>query len=219
MSAWKHIIWDWNGTLFNDSWLTLACINALLEKRGRSPLTPERYERIFTFPVINYYKTLGFDFDRESWEEVAAEFIDLYEKRRCECALQPDAVAALKESGKRGLSQSLLSAYKERTLREIVAFFHLEGFFLQVKGLNDHYARSKVESGKQLMAQLPCEPAEVVLVGDTVHDYDVAQAIGAACVLIPCGHQSREKLARCKAPLVDSLKEFLALLNENVSCS
>jgi len=37
-------------------------------------------------------------------------------------------------------------------------------------GLNNHYAMSKVERGKDLLAELGMEPDEVLLIGDTAHD-------------------------------------------------
>ena len=33
---YKHIVWDWNGTLLNDLWLCIESINFVLESRGMS---------------------------------------------------------------------------------------------------------------------------------------------------------------------------------------
>ena len=60
---YKHIIWDWNGTLLNDRWVCVNGINNCLKKRGLSSISEETYKSIFTFPVKDYYKKLGFDFN------------------------------------------------------------------------------------------------------------------------------------------------------------
>ena len=64
---YKHIVWDWNGTLLNDLWLFIESINFVLESRGMSQVDKESYKSIFTFPVIKYYEHLGFDFSKEKF--------------------------------------------------------------------------------------------------------------------------------------------------------
>jgi phosphoglycolate phosphatase len=49
----------------------------------------------------------------------------------------------------------------------------------------------------------------VVLVGDTVHDFEVATAMGVGCVLVAAGHHARERLSACACPVVESLEELL----------
>ena len=69
----KHIIWDWNGTLLDDKWLCVESINQALQKRNLPELSDDRYMEVFTFPVQEYYKAVGFDFDKEhsKWLEMS----------------------------------------------------------------------------------------------------------------------------------------------------
>ena len=48
----------------------------------------------------------------------------------------------------------------------------------------------------------------MLLVGDTLHDAEVAQVLGTDCILIADGHQSKERLAQSGLPVVDSLEEL-----------
>jgi phosphoglycolate phosphatase len=50
---------------------------------------------------------------------------------------------------------------------------------------------------------------EAVLVGDTTHDYEVANAIGAQCILMPGGHHSKAKLQASGAVVMESPGEAL----------
>ena len=81
-SQYKHIIWDWNGTLLDDAWLFVDIMNGVLENRNMDTITVEKYRKIFGFPVEEYYKKLGFDLEKESFYESGLEFIRAYEKRR-----------------------------------------------------------------------------------------------------------------------------------------
>lgn len=207
-SKYRHIIWDWNGTLFNDAWLSVEIMNGLLRKRNMPEITLERYAELFDFPVIGYYQRLGFNLDREPFEELGTEFIVGYEKRKRECELQPGAIDVLQAISARQISQSILSAYKQDALDELLVHFNLWRYFIRAIGLDDHYAAGKKENGVMLISQLPYDPGEVLFIGDTVHDYDVSKEIGIDCVLIPSGHQPISKLESCGVPVLCSLRDI-----------
>ena len=213
---YRHVIWDWNGTLLDDAWLCMEITNSLLQPRGLELLTPERYQRLFDFPVRIYYERMGFDLEAESFETLGTAFIEGYNRRRFECHLQPDAATAIEALRQAGIGQSILSASKQESLAEIADHFGLSHAFEEVIGLDDHYAAGKVDLGKALMERLHHEPAEVLLVGDTVHDHEVAVAMGSDCLLIPSGHHTPAKLARCGVPMMDSLADFVRMIHGRI---
>jgi phosphoglycolate phosphatase len=128
LGRYRHILWDWNGTLFDDVGLCVGIINSLLAKRGLPLITLEGYRAGFRFPVRDYYRDLGFDFNQDSYENLSVEFMAQYEKRRFECPLQPHAHEALSHVQSLGLKQSILSAYAQDSLRELVRYFKLTSF-------------------------------------------------------------------------------------------
>lgn len=215
MVRYKHVFWDWNGTLLDDAWLCVESMNKMLAVRNCPLMNAEIYERSFGFPVQEYYRRLGFDFDVESWDAVATEYIDEYDRRRFECCLQPDAIDVLEWCLDKGYGQSLLSAYKQPTLEEVVDHFGVRRFFQKVSGHTNHYAEGKVGHGRRLLDELGVSGAEVLLVGDTDHDFEVAQAIGAECLLVAAGHQSVERLELCGVPVLVNVSEVRHLLNSS----
>jgi len=208
---YKHIMWDWNGTLLDDSWMSVMVINETLAKRSMPTIDKDHYQKIFGFPVIDYYRRLGFDFIDESFEVVGTEFIDGYERHKYEVKLHDDVEHVLKTLIQTGVSHSILSAYKQSTLDELVEHFGLTDLFVKIVGLNNHYAHSKVDNGIQWMAELSMDSSEVLFVGDTEHDFEVAEAIGVDCVLIPGGHQTREALNNTGATILDKISDILLL--------
>jgi len=207
INQYRHVIWDWNGTLFDDAWLCLDIMNDLLRARGLPALTSERYAEILTFPLQEYYRRLGFNFEREPYERLGTEFIRQYEQRRLECSLRDAAIDALEKVRDAQISQSLLSAYKRQSLYEIVRHFAMERFFVGLEGSRDHYASGKLEEAVRLVDRIQCAPHEIIIVGDTIHDWEVALATGIDCVLLDSGHQSRNRLRACGVPVVDSLAD------------
>lgn len=186
-------------------------INETLAKRDMPTISHDHYQNIFGFPVIDYYRRLGFDFVDESFEVVGTEFIEGYEKHKFDVSLHAGVEDVLLKLSSLRVSHSILSAYKQNTLDELVAHFGLTQRFLKIVGLNNHYAHSKVDNAIQWMSELEHEPSEVLFVGDTEHDFEVAQAIGVDCVLIPGGHQTRGVLENTGAKVLDVLSDVLNL--------
>ncbi len=209
----KHIIWDWNGTLFDDAALCVSIMNGMLERRGLPALTLGRYRACFDFPVIDYYRRVGFDFARESWEAAAAEFMADYYARWRECVLHPGVEDALEAAAAAGAAQSVLSAAPHPWLEVAVDYFGLRRRFTDLLGKDDHFARGKHDTAGGWLRERAFEPGEVLMIGDTTHDWDVARSIGADCVLVRIGHHPPEKLASCGVPVFGGLTELAAALD------
>lgn len=207
MKSYRHIIWDWNGTLWDDTWLCVEINNHMLESRGLPLITLETYREKLCFPVDQYYCQLGFDYALDPYHALAEEFIEAYTGRRFECALQPDARRLIQALHARNIPQAVLSAYQHDTLLQAVEYFDLTPFFNDIIGLNDIYAAGKVENGKQYINGLDISPGEVLFIGDTVHDFEVAASMGVHCILVANGHNSRARLEACGVPVFDSLDQ------------
>ena len=208
MAKYRHIIWDWNGTLWDDSCLCFEITNKMLAERNMPLMTQEYYRSVMRFPIRDYYSDLGFDFSVEPYESLAHEFIELYDQRKYDSELREGAVEVLSELKKNAITQSVLSAYKQDSLDEALRHYGLHSFFDSVIGLSDIYASSKVENGKQYIKKLGLELSEVLFIGDTEHDFETASAMCIDSVLIESGHTSRVRLEKCLAPVFNSLYEI-----------
>ncbi len=206
---YRHVIWDWNGTLLDDKWLCIESINRLLERRNLPPITMEIYDRIFGFPVRDYYQKAGFDFNREPFEVPALEFIQLYDAKKSECRLQPGAREVIEEMHRSGCRQYLLSASETLILNELVRLHGISEYFVKIKGLDNHYAQGKTDLGRDLLQEINPEPGFVVMIGDTCHDEEVALELGIPCILFDGGHFTRERLKACSSRIISSLEELI----------
>jgi len=76
---YSHVIWDWNGTLLNDVDWCITQINRMLAKRNKRILASvSEYHAAFCFPIMEYYRNVGFDFAEEPFEDLAQEYIEMY---------------------------------------------------------------------------------------------------------------------------------------------
>jgi Predicted phosphatases len=194
VKKYKHIIWDWNGTIFNDVDLCVELINDLLKQQNLKTLSLNEYREVFTIPVKDYYTKIGFDFSIEPFEIIGKKWMDEYERRKYECGLYENIKSILNKIQSLNISQSILSAYSQHTLNDLVKYYELDGNFTHVVGLDNIYAASKIAIARDLMQRIGVRKGESLLIGDTLHDFEVAKEIGADCVLLASGHQSFNKL-------------------------
>jgi len=206
----QGIIWDWNGTLLNDAGLAVDTMNQMLEKRGLPELTMDRYKSVFTFPVKDYYQRIGFDFRKEPFEIPAIEFIEVYNSLVHGCALHSDTIRVLSSFRSVGLNQYILSAMEQQVLNTCLKHYQIEQFFEYASGLDNFYAASKVENGHNLIKRLSLNAEKLVLIGDTIHDFEVATELGCRCILIADGHQSKDVLQSTGALVLDSISQLLS---------
>ena len=74
MSAATHIVWDWNGTLLDDTGAALGALNAMLARRGIAAVSMESYRARFRFPARQYYEEIGMPVPDAEWDAIAQEY-------------------------------------------------------------------------------------------------------------------------------------------------
>ena len=204
----KTVIWDWNGTLLDDVDYAMGCMNKVLGRRQMPLLTKERYRKIFGFPVREYYQRAGFDFERESFETVSAEFIAHYYRDLATPKLHPGARELVEELDNIEIVQYILSAMEIEPLHQQLRMNGLNDRMNYVQGLNHTYATSKVEAGKTLLQRIGNEAGEILFIGDTMHDVEVAQALELEVIILAHGHNELERFASANCKVFSGFRDL-----------
>lgn len=212
---YDRIFWDWNGTLLNDVEVAIDSMNELLREYSLPPLCgEEQYKKVFCFPVSEYYKRLGFDFEKTPFEVTGIEFIVKYDERESRAKLSEGARETLERFRAAGFKQTILSASELNALKKQIAFRNVTEFFDDILGIDNRLAGGKAELAKQYFAERGIDPEKVVFIGDTSHDYEVACAVGCECILVACGHEDKSSLLRLTSKVADSLFQAAAWVLE-----
>lgn len=208
---YTHVIWDWNGTLFDDVDWCVKVMAQMLAAHDIAPMDLKKYRAVFGFPISDYYQKIGYDFNKIPFDVLSREFIARYhENDTGGSPLQFGVEAILAVIREKGISQVVLSASRTDNLMAQVARFDILEYFDEVVGISDIHAASKLEAGRAYMRR--AKPEKALFIGDTLHDFEVATALGADCMLFSGGHQSRERLERCGVPVLDVLAEVIEYL-------
>jgi len=205
---YKHIIWDWNGTLLNDTSLCTQILNESLRKRDIPEITVQQYKQKFLFPIKTFYESIGFDFDKEPFEnsnnEFNAGFVDQFKS----LALQPFAKDTIIKFSDKKITQTILSASRQDRLKEQVNFFDITQYLQHVVGTNNLYAHGKEYEGEELLLTLDIPAEETIIIGDTLLDSSVAKYLKIDCALVSNGHNDIKRLKETGAFTFSDIKEF-----------
>jgi phosphoglycolate phosphatase len=210
---YKTVIWDFNGTLFDDMGVSIDAMNTVLSRRSL-PLINGLFEfqNVFGFPVRDYYSRIGLDFSKEPYEVPADEWIELYGEKMNEAPIMKDADTVLKRLHDMGIRQIVLSASEKGRLIENLEHLGIISYFDEILGMDNAYAKGKAEIAKEFAARDKEGIFPAILIGDTDHDFQCAESIGCDCILYSGGFMSRSRLEKLGAPVIDSLSEIFDYL-------
>ena len=214
---YTHIIWDFNGTILDDVQIGIDSVNVMLEKRSLPTIeSTDKYKELFGFPIIDYYRRCGFDFERDDYEStLAPEWVAEYNNREDKAVLCKGIKYALDKFKQAGVSQSIVSASSSDILRRQIERLGISEYFECVIGCDNIYAYGKEDALCRYVSSLSSEHLPL-MVGDTTHDSEVAKAAGIDCVLLLCGHMNEETLKLTGCALYSDAEELAKDLIENI---
>ena len=211
MKRYSHVAWDFNGTVLDDVSIGITAVNRLLERRSLKKIESEdAYRELFDFPVIDYYKRLGFDFDKYPYEELAIEWVNEYNALSHLAPAREGIEKALSRLKDAGVKQYIVSASSIDMLRVQLDALGLSGYFEEIIGSDNIHAYGKKEATRLFASTL--DKSRTVFIGDTVHDYDSAAYAGIDCLFISGGHQSKEKLLTRSDKIFDSFEQITDII-------
>lgn len=202
----RHIVWDWNGTLFHDIDAVVGATNEVFAPYGLGSYDVDGFRAVYTRPIWTAYeRMLGRTLHDGEWERLDLGFHENYHRLMLECGLAADAASTLESWEREGGRQSLLSMWAHERLGPKVAEFGIDRHFTRIDGLRSASGGHKADSMTAHLAALGLDPADVLVIGDSVDDAHAAQHVGARAVLYTGGMTSRSDLMAFGVPVVDTL--------------
>jgi len=209
------VIWDWNGTLHDDARASWKSVNDMLARRDMPLITFEQYSSYIETPIIGFYRHI-FDLEKITFDQIAVEFHQGFDLHMKDYGLMPGAKDVLRRLHKAGVKQAIVSSSEKNKLMDYAGRYDILHYFDAVLGADDLEAGSKVERARAYLERIGAAPERTLVVGDLLHDAEMAQAIGARCLLVAKGHQIRAHLEPGGVPVADDISQVAAVaLYEN----
>ena len=208
---YECVIWDWNGTLIDDMPVSLAAVNRILADRGMDPIGEKEYYSYIDTPISKFYAHL-FYLEKTDVTRLMREFNSNYDDLLDFTEVREETRRALETVAGAGVKQIVLSACEQGKLTRLLREYGVDGYFSAVLGADDLHCGDKTDRAREYFAAAGLSPERALIVGDTLHDAQVAAAVGCGCVLLRHGHQGDAELEECGVPLADSAAEAVRLM-------
>lgn len=208
---YDRVIWDFNGTILDDVAVSIASTDELLIRNSLPPVkTVEKYYSVFGFPIIDYYKRLGFDFTVTDYSDLAEEWVKIYLNNVKNARLRDGVEIVLRHIKSKGIKQTILSMSESFMLNEQVKNLGITDYFDEIIGKDDILASGKLSLAEQWRNSH--SDKNILYIGDTSHDVQSAEIIGAECILIKDGHESYESKINSGYKVISSLNDILNII-------
>ena len=199
------IIWDWNGTLLNDVGAAMASVNDMLISRGKRTIDIVRYKECISVPIIGFYEKV-FDLEKEDYNEILKQYNEGYLRHLSECGLSDGVREALEFFKAHNCIQIIVSSSNNTQLMENVEKYGISGYFDAILGAENYLAESKIGRAEKFLREHG--KGKVLVIGDLEHDAEMAEALGADCILLTTGHEKPERLAESGARVLNTLRKL-----------
>ena len=207
----RIIVYDLDGTLvdaFRDIWSNL---NTVFAKHGLKPVAFEQVRSAVGDGVrMLVRRCLGSE-ELHLFDEIHPEYLDHYEKHPGDqMQLYPNVIEILGKVRGFGITQAILTnkpiGPARATCDRMKLTDRVDGIWGEVPG---EPRKPNPASLNRILRHFQVQPAEAVMVGDSINDLETARGAGTRFIGVTWGQMTRERFEREKAGnLIDSMCEL-----------
>lgn len=208
----KVILWDWNGTIFDDLDISLEAVNLLLDEYNKPRINKEQYYSYLDTPIIKFYSHL-FDFDITPFSVLGERFHFHYGILSKYAGLTDGVWETIKQLKELGFGQYIVSAsHKDKIIPKAEELGVLE-YMDDIIAADDYSASDKIERTLEYFKKREISLDNCLVIGDSLHDLEMAEKMNTGCVLLSTGHEGRQKLLNKGGNVVDRISIEVVLHN------
>lgn len=210
------LVFDWDGTIVDSTAMIASCIQKAAADLGLAVPTLERASHVIGLGLMDALSRAVPDLPVSRVDEFSARYRHHY------FACEPDIVlfegirALLIERAEAGLPLAIATGKSRRGLARAFEATGLGQYFESSRCADETHSKPHPAMLLELADELNVAPERTVMIGDTTHDLQMADAAGAGAVGVTYGAHSREQLA-VLAPLMlaGSVEELHRWLRAN----
>ena len=213
-------IFDWNGTLMDDTHANLAGANATFRAAGVPEVTLERYRDTMDFPVIHTYTRNGISTDDylANFSKYGEAFLSTYKEVAKSASLRRGAIDLLDWLLDQGVTTMVLSNYVQHELEAQMAAHHVHHKFKHICGNTafneqEHTRTTKLGRLQKVMDENGYKAKDAFIIGDSLEEPEIAHHLDMMAVSVTWGCFAPERLMKSTTNFViDELAELKEIL-------
>jgi phosphoglycolate phosphatase len=214
-------VFDWNGTLFDDTQATLKATNACLRSFSLPEIDLHTMQETFSFPLIHFYERMGVNVAEylERAEEESAVFLGCYEEAKKDCGVMEGSFDLLDWLRDKGVHCMILSNHIQTHLDKDVKWLGMTHYMQHISG-NETKATITQGLSKQIrleayMKEHGFTPEKTFIIGDSHEEPELAKRLGIMGISIAGGLLSAARLEKYKADyIIQKIHEVRPILEQ-----
>ncbi|WP_347988457.1 HAD-IIIA family hydrolase [Methylomonas sp. AM2-LC] len=189
------IIFDWDGTLIDSvDWIVYCIQQAAIRHHCRVP-DVQAAKDIIGLSIEKAITQLFPDIDDSLREKIVADYAQtFFSKDISRADLFPGVYEMLQQFKVNGYQLAIATGKKSRGLAQAVVATELADLFAATRSSDQAESKPNPLMINQIISELGVDKQRVLMVGDSVHDLQMAMNAGIAAIGVTCGAHSAEIL-------------------------
>ena len=190
------VVFDWNGTLFDDTHVCVDAENHVLKIFGGRQIDLKIFRDTITMPVIDFYVQHGCDREQliREVKKLGQIFIEYYEEHAKACSLRADAKELLEWLFEKEIDMVILSNHTVSGIKFQLERFGISKYFKDVLANEGAETSMKVKNKAEKLKEYMKGYNNAVIIGDGPEEAEIAKKLGITSILITGGYFSDERV-------------------------
>jgi phosphoglycolate phosphatase len=195
---YKLAIFDFDGTLVDSAPGIVEVMKDVVEEMGYSQELLEQWSHLIGVPLVRQAELLFPDRDAQFHHDLAEHYRKKYDEKVIEiCPLFPGLTDMLHQLTQQQVTITIATSKRRHLVDEVVDHHGLTHYFKMIVGALDvTHHKPHPESVHLTMKALGAGPHEVVVIGDSTFDLDMAKNAGVDSIGVTTGIHTAELLKK-----------------------
>ncbi len=205
-------VFDWDGTVMDTTGLIARGIQQAAKTLGLKVPSLETARSVIGLGMADTMRIVNPDCPYERWDEYLQAYKSWYIKREAAVEVMAGLRELLEEMNSQGMRLAVATGKSRAGLNRVFALTGIEHLFEETITADESFSKPNPAMLFELSDRTGVEPDKMVMVGDTVHDLQLAQNAGAQAVGVTWGACARRDLEKLPhVAVVDTVEELRSL--------
>jgi len=215
MTKFRHIIFDFDGTIADTSRIILATMQATMREKGLPVATSTSIKQVIGLPLKDCFTHIYPDMSEMEALECASMYCDIFDANKTSLTpdLFPNVAETLSMLSQHKITMSVASSRSYSSLVDLLDMLKVRQHFTMVVGVdNVDKPKPDPEAVLYILKAMEVDTCEALMVGDMPVDIAMGQNAGIQTCAVTYGNSSKEVLEKtCPNYIINSIKQLQLL--------
>ena len=194
-TRFELIIFDWDGTLSDSVGLITDLMIQSFLLHNVTPPSKMEVADILGIKLSEAFKILSKEKDQNASELIMNSYIDLYNQSSNKVKLFDGVELGIKELHRYGYKIAIATGGGRNYLDSCLAQTSIKEYLSVTKTSDDCFSKPHPQMCNEIMNELIIEPEKSIVVGDSIHDLQMAKNAGISSLAVTYGAHKQDSLS------------------------